>query len=102
MNTSSAGAETRPKAKDDRRSCTFRFPESALALVDQAAAVRHMDRTAFILDAMTRAAKETLLDQVMFPVDDEEHSFLADSARTPREPAPAMKALARRKPLWDR
>ncbi len=102
MNTSSAGAETRPKAKDDRRSCTFRFPESALALVDQAAAVRHMDRTAFILDAMTRAAKETLLDQAMFPVDDEEYNFLADSARRPHEPTPAMKALARRKPLWDR
>ena len=102
MDTSSAGAAMRPKAKDDRRSCTFRFPESALALVDQAAAVRHMDRTAFILDAMTRAAKETLLDQVMFPVDDEEYSSLISKARRPHEPTPAMKALARRRPLWDR
>lgn len=102
MDTSSTSRATRPKVKDERRSCTFRLPESALALVDQAAAVRHMDRTAFILDAMTRAARETLLDQVMFPVDDEEYSVLADSARRPHEPTPAMKALARRRPLWDR
>ena len=61
-----------------------------------------MDRTAFILDAMTKAARETLLDRVVFPVDAGEYDRVADLVRDPPEPTPAMRDLMRRKAPWDR
>ena len=92
-------ARKRP-AKANRKASSFRFPPDALALVDQAAAARHLDRTAFILDAMTRAARETLLDRVVFQVDVDEYGRVADLVRDPPEPTPAMRALMRRKVPW--
>lgn len=90
------------RVKGNRKASSFRFPPDALALVDQAAAARYMDRTAFILDAMTKAARETLLDRVVFPVDAVEHDRVAGLVRDPPEPTSAMRELMRRKASWER
>lgn len=88
--------------KETRKASSFRFPSDALSLVDQAAAAQHMDRTAFILDAMTKAARETLLDRVVFPVDAEEYERITDLVRNPPKPTPAMRELMSRKAPWER
>ena len=89
-------------AAKNRNTYSFRFPAEVVAMVDRAAATSHKDRTEFVLDAMVRAAKEALLDQRLFVLDDVEYQRVVEMIEKPGEPNDALKALARRVPIWDR
>ena len=71
-------------------------------LIDQAASLSNKTRTEFILDAVTRAAKDAILDQVLFRVSAEqflEFQRLLDSPPSSNE---RLKALISRKPRWEK
>lgn len=85
-----------------RRSYSFRLPEDAVGLIDRAAAQVHKDRTEFLLDAAVQRAREVLLDQTVFPLSGPDYDAFLAALDNPPEPNARLKALVRRKPLWER
>lgn len=69
-------------------------------LIDQAALLANKSRTTFILDAATREAENTILDQRVFALAPAQFRKLR--AALDRKPAPnnRLRALLRRKPEW--
>jgi uncharacterized protein (DUF1778 family) len=86
---------------DERRSVSFRFPGRALDLVDRAAAHAHQDRTAFVLDAAVERAHAVLRDKTVFELSPQAMDAFVAALDRPAEPTAALRALMRKKPLWE-
>ena len=70
------------------RAVNLRVREEIRDLIDQAAKIQGRSRSDFMIDAARRAAEETLLDQTLFPIqDDPRWGFRVriDGERTPPE-----------------
>jgi uncharacterized protein (DUF1778 family) len=91
-----------PTAPEGRRLVSFRLPETAIAMIDRAASLRHQDRTAFVLEAATRAAQDALLDRTLFGLTEAEHELFLAALDRPPQPNAALVDLARRRPIWER
>ena len=88
--------------REQKRSMTFRFPTNAIALIDRAVSLTHKDRTAFVVDAASERAKEVLLDQTVFSLSESAYDAFVAALDNPPEPNKCLKAIAAKKPLWDR
>ena len=89
-------------AAPPRKAISLRLPESALALIDRAAHLAHKDRTEFMLAAAVERAEDVLLDQANFRLSGEAFQAFVDALDNPSPPTPALVALLRRKPSWER
>ncbi|WP_027369222.1 DUF1778 domain-containing protein [Desulfocurvibacter africanus] len=72
------------------------------SLIDRAAALALKTRTDFILDAVTRAAEETILDQRLFQVSPEEFQAFQEALDRPAASNDRLRALLSRKPGWEK
>lgn len=81
---------------------TFRMPKSVVALIDRAAPCVHKDRTAFIVEAAADRANEVLLDQTVFSLSESAYDAFVAALDNPPEPSECLKAIAAKKPIWER
>ena len=92
---------TSDRSHDERRAMTFRMPTAVIEQVDRAAAHLHQDRTAFLVEAAAAQAREVLLDQVLFPLAPADHDAFLAALDRPPEPNARLKALLRKRPIWQ-
>lgn len=72
------------------------------SLIDQASMITHKTRTDFILDAVTKAAQDAILDQTLFQFSPEQFSALLDELDSVPQANDRLHALLHRKPVWQR
>lgn len=79
----------------------MRLSDAAKSIIEQAAAVRHKSVTEFMLENSLSAAYDTLADQRLFALNDEQWAEF--NARLDALPAPnkGLKDLADRRPAWE-
>ena len=70
-------------------------------MIDRAAHALGKTRSEFILDAVTRAAENTLLDQRMFSVDDTQWQAFLDALDEPPAKNDALGTLLHTSPPWE-
>jgi uncharacterized protein (DUF1778 family) len=71
------------------------------AVLRRAADVAHKSLTEFILDAATRAAEQTLLDQRLFMVSGSQYQALLELLDRPEQHNPGLADLFARKAPWE-
>lgn len=71
------------------------------AMLRRAAAAAHKSLTEFILDAACSAATQTLLDQRLFMVSDEQYQGLLEMLDRPEEDNAGLRELFQRQAPWD-
>ncbi len=71
-------------------------------LIDQAASLNRETRTTFILNVVTRAAEEAILDQILFQASTEEFQRFQNALDSPPSSNDRLRALLSRKPGWNR
>ncbi|MHA3903580.1 type II toxin-antitoxin system TacA family antitoxin [Castellaniella sp. WN] len=71
------------------------------AVLRRAANVAHKSLTEFILDAATRAAEQTLLDQRLFMVSGSQYQALLELLDRPEQHNPGLADLFARKAPWE-
>jgi len=83
------------RTKPPRETLNIRVRPDVRGLIDRAAAARGTTRTDFILEAATRAAEDTLLDQALVRVSPKAYSEFLARHDAPARPNPRLrKALA--------
>lgn len=81
---------------------SMRLPDSDIAIIDRAAALRGRSRTDFVRDAAVRAAEEILLERSVTRMDPEAFKAFQDAISAPQQTVPEMVERLRRPALWDR
>ena len=80
----------------------FRVNDDRLALIDRAAAMRGVTRTEFVLRASEAAALEALNERPVIILDDEAYDDFLAALDAPDKPSARLRALAARRPPWER
>lgn len=80
----------------------FRAPAAKLALIDHAVEVSGMNRTEFILDAVSEKAHEVLADQTRFTLDRQSLQRFNALLDTPLEDNAAIRRLLDTPAPWER
>lgn len=93
---------TPPVLREERRSMTIQMPKSVVALIDRATSCVHKDCTAFIVEAAADRANEVLLDQTIFHLPAAGHDAFVAALDHPQEPNDCLKALAAKRPIWEK
>jgi uncharacterized protein (DUF1778 family) len=105
--TMTATADEHPaKASRGRRRETgtinLRIPEKTRELIDTAAAVVGKSRTEFMLDSARQRAIDVVLDQRLFVLDPEQYDAFERALDNPPPAGAKLKALMKKKPLWEK
>lgn len=90
-------AKLKDRPNDVSSRVNMRAPAGALAIIDRAAKAEHMDRTTFMLAASLERAREKLLDQALFVLDETEWDRVVNA---PTEPNAAALAFAAERDPW--
>ena len=80
----------------------LRMKESQRVLIDQAAEATGKNRSEFLLDAATKTAQETLLDQTLFQTTPAQWKAFTDALDAPPKVIPSLKKLLAGKSPWDK
>lgn len=72
------------------------------AVLNRAAALRGQKLSEFMLDSARRQAEEALLDQRLFFLDSKTHEQFLALLDSPPKPNNRLKALMKRKPVWEK
>jgi uncharacterized protein (DUF1778 family) len=91
---------TRKERKAD--TLDIRLTAAAKATLAAAASVRHTSTSEFVLSSALREAENTLADQRVFHVSDENWSAFMDILNAPAKPDADIVALARSQAPWGR
>ena len=83
-------------------SINIRVLASQRALIDRAAALKHMSRSDFMLQTACREAEEVLLDRRLFLVDNTAYQTFLHLLESPVEANLALKALLDSKSPWEK
>jgi uncharacterized protein (DUF1778 family) len=89
-------------ARTAKGSINLRMDAGTRDLIDRAASVTGRSRTDFMIQSARIEAQNVLLDQVIFPLNDEAWDELQAVLEAPPKPNAAMKAAFRKKPLWEK
>ncbi|MCA9473678.1 MAG: DUF1778 domain-containing protein [Nitrospirales bacterium] len=92
--------KTRPKTY--AKNINLRVKPHARSLIDRACAITDKTVTEFVLDAACREAENMLLDRRLFDLDEKAYQAFIRALDAPTKPNPKLKALLRRKPLWEK
>lgn len=100
MNTL-AVAERAPKK--ERRDVTINIRASAYIrdLIDSAASILGKTRSDFILETASEKAKDVLLDQTLFALDNEQYALFIKALDEPALPNDKLKNLFAREAPWE-
>lgn len=79
----------------------IRVTPDTLGLIDRAARVTGKTRTDFIVDTVTQAAEDAVLDQRLFLLDDKQWTEFMTALDAPAQPSKKLKTLLARKPAWE-
>ena len=87
--------------RDTRTHIHLRAPLRSRELIEKAAQVSGKTLTDFMLDSATQCAVDVLLDQRLFVLDAERFDAFSQALDNPPVPGPKLKALLKRRPLWE-
>jgi uncharacterized protein (DUF1778 family) len=79
-----------------------RAPQKARDLIEKAAEVSGKTLTDFVLDSATQQAIDVLLDRRLFLLSPEKFAAFIRVLAKPPPAGPKLKALMKKRPLWDR
>lgn len=79
-----------------------RMSSNIRALIDRAAAINGKSRSEFITESARLHAVDVLLDQRLFVLDAAQYEAFQAALDNPPLPNDELKALMRRKPLWEK
>ena len=79
-----------------------RLPDSDIAIIDRAAALRGRSRTDFVRDAAVRAAEDVLLERSVIRLDSDAFEAFKAAIAAPPQAVPEMIERLRRIAPWDR
>ncbi|MFN4207849.1 MAG: DUF1778 domain-containing protein [Agrobacterium albertimagni] len=88
-----------PERKDYRIS--MRLPESDLAMIDRAAALKGRSRTDFVRDAAVRAAEEAVMEQQLVRMTGDGFADFMAVMAAPVEVVPELVEVLRRPAPWE-
>ena len=71
-------------------------------LIDAAADILGKSRTEFMIDSARRDAVDVLLDQRLFTLDGGKFDAFVAALDNPPPAGPKLKALMKRRPLWEK
>ncbi|WP_116807221.1 DUF1778 domain-containing protein [Steroidobacter cummioxidans] len=80
----------------------IRASAATKAILNRAAAMRGQKLSEFMLDSARARAEETILDQRLFALDDENYKAFLAMLDAPSKPDKALRARMKRKPAWER
>jgi uncharacterized protein (DUF1778 family) len=80
----------------------MRVEPAQQAIINRAALVQHVDRTTFIVNAAYERAKEVLLDQNFFQLNDEQFNDFNQALDMPINKNVKLKNLFKEKSPWDK
>ncbi|WP_029408604.1 DUF1778 domain-containing protein [Thiomicrorhabdus sp. Milos-T2] len=72
------------------------------AIISRAAQLQHMDRTTFIVNAAYEKAKNVLLDQTFFQLDEKEFTDFNQALNMPVRKNNRLKELFKEKSPWEK
>lgn len=104
---STAASERRTSARSrerDRSSANIhiRASQQTKLLIDTAASVVGKSLSEFMLDSARKHAIDVLLDQRLFILDTDKYDAFVSALDNPPPAGKALKALMRRRPLWQK
>lgn len=79
-----------------------RVPQQTKQLIETAAVSVGKSLSEFVLDSARQQATDVLLDQRLFILDTERHDAFLRALDAPAPAGPKLRALMKRKPLWQR
>jgi uncharacterized protein (DUF1778 family) len=79
----------------------MRLPETDIAIIDRAAALRGRSRTDFVRDAAVRAAEDVLLETAPIRMSPAGFKAFMAALSGPATPVPEMVELIRRAAPWE-
>ncbi|MEC4802875.1 MAG: DUF1778 domain-containing protein [Jaaginema sp. PMC 1079.18] len=82
-------------------SLRIRIKPSQRHLIDTAASLQDKTLSAFVLEAAQKAAEETLLDRVVFPLDEQQWAAFNAALERPPETNEALKSMLKQKTPWS-
>lgn len=80
----------------------IRAPQQTKQLIETAAFAVGKTLSEFVLDSARQHATDVLLDQRLFILDAEKHDAFTRALDTPPPAGAKLRALMRRKPLWQK
>jgi uncharacterized protein (DUF1778 family) len=80
---------------------SMRLPETDIAIIDRAAALRGRSRTDFVRDAAVRAAEEVLMETAPIRMSSAGFKAFMAMLSEPAAPVPEMVELFRRAAPWE-
>jgi uncharacterized protein (DUF1778 family) len=80
---------------------SMRLPETDIAIIDRAAALRGRSRTDFVRDAAVRAAEEVLMEAAPIRMSPAGFKAFMAALSGPATPAPEMIELFQRAAPWE-
>jgi uncharacterized protein (DUF1778 family) len=80
----------------------IRAPKQTKELIEAAASSAGKSLSEFVLDSARRQAVDVLLDQRLFVLDNDQFTAFMRALDNPPPPGPKLKALMKRRPLWQK
>jgi uncharacterized protein (DUF1778 family) len=80
----------------------IRAPRRTKELIEMAASVVGKSLSEFTLESARQHATDVLLEQRLFVLDSEKYAAFLRALDNPPPPGPALKALMKRRPLWQK
>ena len=80
----------------------IRAPRETKQLIERAASISGKTLSEFTLESARKHAIDVLLDQRLFILESEQYDAFISALDNPPPPGPKLKALMRRRPLWQK
>jgi uncharacterized protein (DUF1778 family) len=102
--TAAASGRQAARASVDKSSANIhiRAPQQTKDLIDTAARAVGKTLSEFVLDSARQQAIDVLLDQRLFVLDADKYDAFVSALDNPPPAGPALKALMKRRPLWQK
>jgi uncharacterized protein (DUF1778 family) len=96
--------QTRSKGRLQKSSANIhiRASQETKQLIDTAASAVGKTLSDFVLDSARKHAIDVLIDQRLFVLDADKYDAFIDALDNPPPAGKALKALMKRKPLWEK
>lgn len=103
MNTAAIERRARSKARVERNATIhIRAPQPTKELIETAAYSAGKSLSEFMLESARQQAIDVLLDQRLFVLEREQYAAFMQVLDRPPPAGPKLKALMKRRPLWQK
>ena len=100
MNTAAPARSNTRQGRD--AAIHIRAPRRTKELIETAASATGKSLSEFMLDTARRRAIDVLLDQRLFVLEPKQYDAFVRALDNPPPPGPRLKALMKKKPLWQK